>query len=80
MGLQELAGVGGGCAEEGRGGRWFQFSRDVVCEIFICGRKSGGEIFHSNKMCHVSFNLVGIHRPAADRLPSLLARKEGDWA
>lgn len=30
-------------------------------------------------MCHVSFNLVGIHRPAADRLPSLLARKERGW-
>lgn len=30
-------------------------------------------------MCHVSFNLVGIHRPEADRLPSLPGLKEGGW-
>lgn len=28
-------------------------------------------------MCHVSFNLVGIHGPVADRLPSLLAEGGG---
>lgn len=28
-------------------------------------------------MCHVSFNLVGIHRPEADRLPSPPGLKEG---
>lgn len=30
-------------------------------------------------MCHVSFNLVGIHRPEADRLPSPPGLKEGGW-